>query len=203
MVRKLIWILAALCVLTCCILYSSIFRLSKNFHEVDPGQFYRSAQLLPSELEDAVNKYHIRTLINLRGEQPDVWWYQQEKKTAGRLGLKYMSFGFSSNEVPIKSAAIEYLQAIRTAPRPILVHCRSGADRTSEASAMYLMEIKGVPREEAIKQLSIKYEHVDLFVPAKKFFIQRFQGLAWLQNSYDPCSAEYKPYFDQKSYCPR
>src|SRR5690242_684397 len=46
---------------------SSIVRLSKNFYEVDPGKFYRSAQLSPTELKDVVDKYGIKTVISLRG----------------------------------------------------------------------------------------------------------------------------------------
>jgi hypothetical protein len=47
--------------------YTSIFRISKNFYEIDPGKYYRSAQLTKFELEDVVKRHGIKTVISVRG----------------------------------------------------------------------------------------------------------------------------------------
>ena len=202
MIRKIVSVVGILLLLTSLVLYASVFRVSRNFHVVDPGKLYRSAQLLPSEIESIEQKYHIRTIINLRGGQANAWWYQQEKKTSQELGIKLINIGLSAQTVPDKSELLKYLSALQTAPRPILIHCRSGADRTSEGAAIYLMVIKHEPRSIALKQLSIKYLHLQWFTPAELFFMKRFKGLRWAKTTYNPCSPVYKSYYDQQDFCP-
>lgn len=185
------------------VLYTSMVRITRNFHEVDPGRFYRSAQLSPSELEDVVNKYGIRTVINLRGKQEDDSWYNSQIAAIKKLGIKEIDIGFSSKEVPGRQALINYLEALNTAERPILVHCRSGADRTGEATVIYAIEHMKMPKDQAVAQfLNFRFYHFELLNPAKKFFIKRYAGLAWAKSAYDPCSKEYEPYFDHH-YCPQ
>ena len=41
-----------------------------------------------------------------------------------------------------------------------MIHCKSGADRTGLASALYLMDAEGVPVEVAQKQMSLRYLHL-------------------------------------------
>lgn len=200
--RKVLITLAILGLLTSLILYASVFRPSRNFHVVIPGTLYRSAQLLPSEIESVESKYHIRTIINLRGANAGAWWFKQEKAMAQQLDIKLINVSLNAQQVPPRPELLKYLSAIQTAPRPILLHCRSGADRTSEAAAMYLMVIDHVSKREAIKQLGIKYLHLNWFTPAELFFMKRFKGIQWATNIYNPCSPEYRNYYDQKNSCP-
>ena len=58
--------------------------LGYNFHEVDAGRFYRSAQLPPTILDEVIQDYGIRTVINLRGRSPHKEWYLQEVATCAR-----------------------------------------------------------------------------------------------------------------------
>ena len=44
-------------------------------------------------------------------------------------------------------------------PKPMLVHCKSGSDRTGLAVTLYLHVIKGQPLDEARRALSWKYGH--------------------------------------------
>lgn len=46
--------------------YTSIFRITKNLYEIDPGRFYRSAQLSKSELEQTADKLGIKTVNSVR-----------------------------------------------------------------------------------------------------------------------------------------
>ena len=41
------------------------------------------------------------------------------------------------------------------APKPLLIHCRSGADRTGLIAALYLFAIEGQQAETAVQQLSL------------------------------------------------
>jgi protein tyrosine/serine phosphatase len=49
------------------------------------------------------------------------------------------------------------VQMMKDAPKPLLIHCKAGADRTSLASALYLHAVKNDKNAE--KQISILYGH--------------------------------------------
>ncbi len=51
--------------------YRASFVRTKRLREVTPGVFYRSGQMTVEGYEDAVERLHIRTIINLRDEAPD------------------------------------------------------------------------------------------------------------------------------------
>lgn len=46
------------------------------------------------------------------------------------------------------------------APKPLLIHCESGADRSGLAAALYLAAISGAGEEVAEEQLGLKYGHI-------------------------------------------
>ncbi len=165
-----------------------------NFHEVDPGKLYRSAQPTGAEIEEVVRKYGIKTVINLQGGLPGQSWYDDEKATTDRLGIHFINYGWSSDSIQDRKNWSDWFHALETAERPILVHCRSGADRTGEASAVYAMEYMGQSKEQALKQLTIWYHHFNLFKPAKRLFINLYEGKNWVLNTYNPCRVDLRPY---------
>ena len=67
----------------------------------------------------------------------------------------------ADRRLDLKRAA-ELVAILRTAPRPILIHCRSGADRTGLASVIYLARIAKVDEETAERQLSLRFGHVGI-----------------------------------------
>lgn len=163
----------------------------QNFFEVDPGQFYRSQQLTPVVLKSYLEQYHIKTLINLRGENETRWYYQEEEVARGS-GVIFYSISMSAVVLSSKEDLETLLKIYDTAPRPILVHCWGGADRTGEAAALWVLEIQKKSREEALKQLSITYGHRKYVNSAKDFLIQIWGGREWLATNYRP--ADY-PWF--------
>jgi protein tyrosine/serine phosphatase len=170
---------------------TSTFRPAMNFHEVDAGRLYRSAQLTGEEFEEVVHRYGIKSVINLRGSQPGEQWFDTEKATLEKLGIQLENVAFTTEHVPPRTQLIKYLDALEKLPRPILIHCRAGADRTGEASAIYALEYMHQPLEKALEQLSFRYLHVEVFQPAKRFFINRYAGHQWARTAYDPCSPEF------------
>jgi undecaprenyl-diphosphatase len=78
------------------------------------------------------------------------------------------------------------LEIYDTAPRPILVHCLGGADRTGEASALWVLEVQKKSKAEALKQLAITYGHRKYVNSAKDFLIQIWGGREWLATTYRP-----------------
>jgi hypothetical protein len=52
----------------------------------------------------------------------------------------------------------ELAQILRDAPKPVLIHCGSGSDRTGLACALYLFDA-GYPAEAVAYQLSLRFGH--------------------------------------------
>lgn len=48
---------------------------------------------------------------------------------------------------------------LRDSPRPVLIHCEAGADRSGVASALYKLLVAKRPVQEASEQLSFRYGH--------------------------------------------
>jgi len=169
--------------------------LGANFYEVDAGKYYRSAQLSGAALEKYISKYKIQTVINLRGPNPNEKWYTDEAEVAQRMNVNLISIPMSAGRLPHKKDLIALLDAFQNAPRPLLVHCQAGADRTGEASALYQMLFMGKSKAEALKMLNIKYGHIASMKPAKIYFIRDlWQGTDWAYQSYDPCLGKYQYY---------
>lgn len=142
------------------IAYVGVTAMTGNFHTVAEGEVYRSAQPSPAALERYVREHGIRTVINLRGENPSDGWYQDEVATSRRLGLRHVDFRMSAKRGITRREAWRLIQIMQTAPKPILIHCESGADRTGLASALYVAGIQRRGEDAAEEQLSLKYGHI-------------------------------------------
>jgi protein tyrosine/serine phosphatase len=171
-----------------------------NLREVDPGKFYRSGQMSPDRLREVIDTLGIKTIINLRGAKPKMGWYRDEVAVAREKGVRLISLRVGVYRLPHRRDLIVLLDAFRTAERPILVHCRGGADRSGLASAIYQMEYMGRQKQEALEMLSLRYLHIAWLQPAKRYFIERYQGEQWARVSYDPCRLDYE-YYDKRIHC--
>jgi protein tyrosine/serine phosphatase len=56
----------------------------------------------------------------------------------------------------------QLIALLREAPKPILIHCQAGADRSGLASVIFLQQIAGIDEETAERQLSILYGHIGI-----------------------------------------
>ncbi len=133
-----------------------------NFHEVEKGMLYRSSWLGAEKLERAVADHGVKTVLNLCGEQPGEAWFEGEKSVSQRHGVKFISLGLSANtELDAKQVAA-LVEILRDAPKPLLIHCRAGSDRTGLAAAIYVASHGGSYRD-ACDQLSLYYGHFPYF----------------------------------------
>ncbi|MEM7168279.1 MAG: dual specificity protein phosphatase family protein [Planctomycetota bacterium] len=174
--------------------------LSRNFHEVDPQQLYRSGQLTSSELEAVIGEHGIRTVINLRGARPETEWYRDEIATCARLDVAHVDLRMSAQRIPHREHLCQLLDEFALAERPILVHCAGGSDRTGLATAIYAIEYMGHTKSEALQQLSLAYFHVPALAPSKHYFLEIYEGQEWAYAVYDPCAQNYE-YYDDVRYC--
>jgi protein tyrosine/serine phosphatase len=142
--------------------YLYAIQLLGNFHEVLAGQLYRSNQPSVEELVRYTKENGIRTVINLRGTNESQAWYQDEIKTSRELGLNHIDFGMSASQELDMNQVNQLVAIMRDAPKPILIHCKAGADRTGLATALYLSRVALLSEKEAESQLSIRYGHVGI-----------------------------------------
>ncbi len=176
-------------------------RLARNFHEVDPGKLYRSAQLSEDELKDVIAQYGIKTIINLQGKRPGQEWYETEQKVTQEFNVQMVNVEMAVASIPKRFEFLKLLEAYKNAERPILVHCRAGSDRTGEAVAIYQMEYMGKPKTEANESFSFKYMYIELFAPSKTYFVEKYLGKDWAYYEYSHCDSDWQ-YADQRE-CPQ
>ena len=130
-----------------------------NFATVVEGEVYRSNQPTPDRLAAYVRDHGIRAVLNLRGENPGADWYQAERRAARDLGLTLIDFPLSASRELSRDQAEALLAAMQQAPKPLLIHCMSGADRTGLASVIYQAMVARIDEETAEGQLSLRFGH--------------------------------------------
>jgi protein tyrosine/serine phosphatase len=87
-----------------------------------------------------------------------VEWYEGEVEVSRRRGVKLVSMALSANMALDKAQLAKLTDVLRDAPKPLLIHCRAGSDRTGLASAIYVAT-HGGSYHDAKNQLSLYYGH--------------------------------------------
>ena len=137
--------------------FLTIFRL--NFHKVD-NNFYRSAQPNPWQLKKIIEKYRIKTVINLRGEE-NLEILNYEREICKKYGVNLIETKFHSRGIPKKEKIKESKELFKKIEYPVLIHCKAGSDRTGMISTFYLNFVKNIPIEKAMQQMNFfPYGHL-------------------------------------------
>lgn len=137
--------------------------LRENIHVIEANQALRSAQLAPKRLEQLILQYGIQTILNLRGNQSDKMWYQNQIALIKRLKVVQHDIPLPCNEFIQPTMIDHVLSIMEQAQRPILIHCKRGADRTGLIAALYRAWFTKATPEKALEELSIRYGHTPFF----------------------------------------
>ncbi|MHC5307829.1 fused DSP-PTPase phosphatase/NAD kinase-like protein [Bartonella sp. LJL80] len=132
-----------------------------NFHEVLPQELYRSAQPKPENIAFLAREYAIKTILNLRNDISEEELAEQQS-AAKLAGISYIHYPVSSGKI-LQAEQIERLvEVMRAAPKPLLIHCEHGSNRTGLATAVYVGEIAGKTEMFSEFQLSPFYGHIPI-----------------------------------------
>jgi protein tyrosine/serine phosphatase len=118
---------------------------------------WRAAQPAPHNIRKLARQ-GVRTILNLRGDR-DCGSYYLEREECERLGIKLIDFQVRSRQAPTVEQIKGAKELFDSIEYPMLMHCKSGADRAGLMSVLYLHLREGVPLPEAQKQLSLRFGH--------------------------------------------
>ena len=129
-----------------------------NWGVVAPGLLYRGNHPTPGQLARAKRRFGLRSVINLRGATQN-GSDALSREQAGRLGLVVVDVALSSGRAPPRETILALAEALRRAPAPALLHCKSGADRTAFAAAVFVL-MEGGTVEAALRHMSLRHGHL-------------------------------------------
>jgi len=133
--------------------------LLEKVRTVAGGAVIRSAQLDPERFERLLHERGIQTVISLRTEDDDDLLPNERRDICVRHGIGYTAVRGRSDALPTVGMVTALVRAWNEAPRPILVHCLAGSDRTGLAAAMFEL-LDGRPMAAALRQLSWRTLHL-------------------------------------------
>lgn len=128
-----------------------------NQVQIAPG-VWRSNHPTPARW-DKIADMGIRSVINLRGST-DTPNYRLECEACARRGIVLESISLNARRAPPRDRLLDLIALFRRIERPVLIHCKSGADRAGLASAVWLLVIEGRPVQEAQAMLSLRFVHL-------------------------------------------
>ncbi len=156
-----------------------------NFRTIESDRAYRSAQLDAETLRLVIDRYGIRTIVNLRGENEDERWYQNERDVAAEVGATLVDIGMSANSLPSRETLLKLYDSFKAAEYPILIHCQAGSDRTGAAAAIWRMAVNGESRAAALAELSPLYGHFEAVHPDMDRLVRMFEAdRTWIERDY-------------------
>ncbi len=167
-----------------------------NLHQIAAG-VWRSNQPSPRRLAQ-YKRLGITSVVSLRGRVPlSHTLFEQEACAALGLRLHFVT-GITARQLVDGATILSVMDQIAQVPRPLVFHCKSGADRTGFVAALYLILIDGRDVADAAQQLARKHIH---FARSKAGVLDHVfrvylrdapaQGFRdWLETGYDPAQIE-------------
>jgi hypothetical protein len=167
-----------------------------NFHWVVEGECARAAQAWAGGVGPFLERRGIKALINLRGRNDDLSWWKNETTAATARGIVHLDAMLDSRKLPTRAMLVRLIEAFDSAPRPFVLKCSGGQDRTSFASALYLIHRGGWAAMAAARAQYARFpylhfpkKHQRWLRPFLDFAAEDAQGLplaSWIAERYTP-----------------
>ena len=149
--------------------------INHNFETITEGKVYKSGVIPPDEMKDYINKYQIKSVVDLRMPGTDdivlnpekLGELLAEKQTVAKIeGVNY--FSNPSEQVPSEKNISVFNKIMdNKANYPVLIHCYHGTGRAELYSAIYRIEYENMDRDEArtSTRMITKWSSFDLGTP--------------------------------------
>jgi protein tyrosine/serine phosphatase len=167
-----------------------------NFHWVVPGEAARAMQAWAGGLRPFLKQRGIAAIINLRGRNDDLGWWKKETAIANGAGIAHLDAMLDSRRLPTREMLVRLIESFDTAPRPFLLKCSGGQDRTSFAAALYLIHRGGWQAMTQARAQFARFPYLHFPKPHQRWlrsfldFAQEDAGGAplagWIAASYTP-----------------
>jgi protein tyrosine/serine phosphatase len=163
-----------------------------NLASVVPGKIYRCNHPTPFRLRQMTRRLGLRTLINLRGRTQS-GSDALSREAARELGLEFHDMAFESRGAPQRERIMRFHGIYTSMRAPVVMHCKSGADRAGLAAGLMVM-FEGGTAAQAMRHLSLRFGHIrQAKTGILDAFFLRFQReaegrkpfLDWVQEDYD------------------
>jgi protein tyrosine/serine phosphatase len=117
----------------------------KHLLTVDPGVLYRSATLPTEQLTALVDRYGIRTVVNVRSQLENAQpWHDAQGDLLDEMGVRMVDLPINSGFPPNEESLNRWLTLLADeSSHPILLHCEYGVIRTGVMSSVYEIEYLG------------------------------------------------------------
>ena len=168
-------------------------------NEVAPGVLVAS-QPGAGEWRAVIQRLGVRSVINLRGARVSERWYVDELAACRELSVVHEDVRIKLDDWPPQHEVRRYVTLLEATPRPLLLHCKNGVDRSGWGAAVAIA-LAGPPLERAIEELSPTTGHIcnRATCPLHRFFA-RYQ--AWLSASSVAHSGDAFRRWALEVYCP-
>jgi len=167
-----------------------------NFHWVVPGEAARAMQAWAGGLKTFLRRRGIKSIINLRGRNDDLSWWRGETAAAQSIGVAHLDAMLDSRKLPTRAMLVTLIESFDAAPKPFLLKCSGGQDRTSFAAALYLIHRDGWTAMEKAKEQFARFPYLH-FPKSHQRWLKHFPDFAradsegaplaqWARDTYTP-----------------
>jgi protein tyrosine phosphatase (PTP) superfamily phosphohydrolase (DUF442 family) len=176
-----------------------------NFHKISDG-VYRSSQPTMSQLQRDVKKYNIKTILNLKGTNPNSAYYVFEVEKCKELGIKLIDIEIYSRSIPDANKIKLAKEIFENIEYPMWMHCKAGADRTGLYATLFQYFHLKMPIEKTNQLALIPFGHLKHSKAGKiDYYFEEFakykaqhpdaELLDWAENvvDRDKMDKEFKP----------
>ena len=124
----------------------------KHLATHDEGLVYRAAWLEPDVLDEVIEKYQIRAVVNLcnPGEMGEPRW-EGERKAVTNAGARLIELPMTLNVEAEDPTISDHLEVLSDPNNyPMLVHCQHGVTRTAKFLSLYDIKYRGLSAEDSL-----------------------------------------------------
>jgi hypothetical protein len=167
-----------------------------NFHWIVPGEAARASQAYMGLLGLFLRSNKLKAMINLRGRPPRMAWVGYETRVCEEHSVAHFDAMLDSRKLPLQRMLVTLIDAFEAAPRPFVIKCSGGQDRTSFAAALFLLHQDGWQAVEKAQRQFRRFPY--LHFPRKhqrwlsqflRYAQEQARGralAAWIRDDYDP-----------------